>query len=89
MFSIPPQTFVVLLQNIQKNPQHFALPWLGGRLLQWNAELVGVGLHFNTMVAWKGRVCYSCWLACYFLFALFVAWIFMTALQFVDYCAFL
>ena len=45
------------VQNIEQNPAHYALPWVGGKQLHWNASTVGAGVHFNPMVAWKGQVC--------------------------------
>lgn len=45
-------------QNFRKNRPHYGpIAFLGPAAVQGNASTVGVGMHFNPYVQWKGRVC--------------------------------
>ena len=44
------------LQNLERNPRHYALPGWGASRLHCNAATIGAGLHFNAMVPWRGQV---------------------------------
>ncbi|GAQ84695.1 hypothetical protein KFL_002010110 [Klebsormidium nitens] len=43
--------------NIQQNRHHYsALSYLGPQAVDWVAERIGVGVHFNTLVPWRDRL---------------------------------
>lgn len=43
--------------NIQQNRHHYsALSYLGPQAVDWVAERIGVGVHFNTLVPSRDRV---------------------------------
>lgn len=48
------------VQNIERNPTHYAFPQAGGHMLQWNAGAIGTGMHFNPLVRWQGQARPAC-----------------------------
>lgn len=43
--------------NIEQNRHHYSsLAYLGPQAVDWVAERIGVGVHFNTLVRWRDRV---------------------------------